>query len=278
MIIGIDHIALSAIDIDKATDLVSEWGYRSKFINRRLINSPIKTSYLKEKNRLHDISYCQSLSPGLPIELTVHGKKFIGKEASPYKIAITGKNPGIYYNDIADDHSENCEILKDIFGSSVTLIQLPEFQTSCYYINNGSKQHDDRVIIECILIKAFNLDKSVEFWAKFGFSEKKTSTANQEKSWKLLEFKNHIFPWGLDLILTKAKTKFASRIYQLDRPGFTCLAFITNNIFTERQRLKSEKIDVTEISSIEVGGKTLKICLCGNPDGGTLELIQISKA
>lgn len=275
MIIGVDHIALSVTDIDKATDLVSRWGYRPKFINRRLINSPIKTPYLREKKRFHDISYCQPLSPGLAVELTAHGRKFIiGEETGPYKIVMRGKNPGAYLDNAAEHHLKNCGVLTDVFGSRAAPIRLPEFKTICYYINEGSSAC---AVIRCILIETFDLDKSAEFWAKFGFFEKGVCAAGQNGKWRLLEFKNYMLPWGLNLVLVKTKRSPASRIYQLDKPGFTCLAFITTDIFTQRRRLEGKKIDVTEISSIEAGGRSLKICLCANPDGGSLELIQIDK-
>jgi len=50
MITGIDHIALSATDIDRATGIVAGWGYKPVFINKKLANDPIKGSYLRTKN------------------------------------------------------------------------------------------------------------------------------------------------------------------------------------------------------------------------------------
>lgn len=73
MIVGIDHIAFSVSDIEKAISEVASWGYHAAFIEKEVINHRAKIPFLREWREKHDIAYCQSkVGDGLAIELTAH--------------------------------------------------------------------------------------------------------------------------------------------------------------------------------------------------------------
>ncbi len=276
MIIGIDHIALSAIDIDRATDIVSRWGYKPIFINKKLANDPIKAPYLHTKNLFHDISYCQPISKGIPIELTVHGDKYAdAEEDGCYKVIFSGINPGCDYNQVPERNRRNCDIIAEAFCSFAKSISLKEFNAAAYHITEKSDEENRYVSVKAVLSESPNLDDSVDFWSNLGFSLKKTGYA-EGKNWRLLEFKNHLFPRGFDLLVIRADHR-RQKIHGIDGAGFNCLAFLTSNISANRKRIEANGVEITEIFSFCANNNPLRICLCRGPNGEPVELIEIEK-
>lgn len=278
MIIGVDHLALSAEDIDKGAAVLSGWGYKPKFINKDVANSLAKEPYLVSMNKYHDISYCQSAIGGPAVELTVHGSELKGDINGPYEIVFSGKNPGLKRDQISGkkEYSVKCEILSKIFDNHVKPIYLEDFKTIGYHFNKKEKQSNKFSYIICVLLKSGNLEKSSNFWRNLGFSEKMVSEPTEDHNWKMLEFKSHVPAWSLNLLLVYSCNQNNDG-YKLDVPGFTCMALLTNNISKEIQRLRDDGIEVSDAFTLEVGGNPLKICLATGPDGECVELIQLNR-
>lgn len=276
MIIGIDHIALSATDIDKATDVVSKWGYRPIFIDKKLTNDPIKGPYLRTKNLFHDISYCQPILKEIPIELTVHGDRYAdAEEDGCYKVIFSGTNPGCDCDQVSERNSRNCDIIAEAFGSFAKSISLKEFNAAAYHINEKSDEKNRYVSVKAVLSESPSLDDSVDFWLNFGFSLKKAGHAERE-NWRLLEFKNHLLPQGFNLLVIKTD-RIRQKIYGIDGAGFNCLAFLTSDISADRKRIEANGVQITEAFSFCAGNNPLRICLCRGPNGEPVELIEIQK-
>lgn len=271
MIIGVDHIALSAGDIHKAVRVLSNWGYKPRFIDTGLINDPIKDSYLNAREELHDIAYCQPLSRGTPIELTVHSGRFIGKDDSAYKVIFSGENPGSDRDNISKEDIENCDIISEVFGKAAEPIRLREFDTDAYYLNEEREGPDNRVTVTAALSYGSDIEESVDFWGNFGFTKK----SSVRERWELLEFKNQALGWGFNLLIAKSQHKVNKDRHRIDNAGFNCLAFLTSNICAEKERLKKKRIETTDIFSFKAGGRLLRICLCRGNNDEPVELIEI---
>lgn len=276
MIVGIDHIALSATDIDRATGIVSRWGYKPIFINKKLANEPAKRPYLRTKNLFHDISYCQPALKGIPIELTVHDNRYTGAEEDGcYEVIFSGINPGRDYDQVPERNSHNCDIIAEAFCSFTRSVSLKEFNAAAYHINEKGYEENRCVSINAILSESPNLDESADFWFNFGFSLKKADSAGGE-NWRLLEFKNHLLPRGFYLLVIRTD-RIRKKIYGIDGAGFNCLAFLTSNISADRKRIKANGVEITDDFPFCAGNNPLRICLCRGPSGEPVELIEIGK-
>lgn len=276
MIIGIDHIALSVTDIDKAVDIISGWNYEPRFIEKKLVNDPAKTSYLSTKNRFHDIAYCRSLCGGLSIELTAHDREYSQtKEDSAYKIIFSGRNPGSKSDEAAKEDGYICGIIAQALGDPSHSIYLDGFDTAAYYLDYNVDMKDGYVCARAILSETRNLEESVKFWLGLGFSLKRSTRADAD-DWRLLEFKNHLSPVGFNLLIRRVD-RIRQRACKIDAAGFNCLAFLTSNVNAERRRLDGDGIESTDIFSFCAGDNRLRICLCRGPDGQPVELIEIER-
>jgi len=280
MIIGIDHIALSAGDIDRAIEVISGWGYKVKFTNKKLLNHPAKAPFLSTINKYHDVSFCQPLLPGPAIELTSHGSQFI--ETTPlkergFKVLFSHTNPGI---GVQDDkpHLENCKTLSEVYKGDVIPSCLPEFNTECYYLKDGNKDKTKCASVKCVLIESIDIEKSCKFWKSFNFIERRQSLPGGEYKWKLLEFKSHLPGWCLDIVIKETNKKNKIGEYKIDMAGFPCIALLTMDIYGVTNSFHPRMgIKIGDIFPFKVGGQALEICMLSDPDSGYVELIKIVK-
>lgn len=271
MIIGVDHIALSAVDIQKAVRALMDWGYKPRFIDTGSINDPVKGPYLNAREELHDIAYCQPLSSGVPVEITVHSGGFTGGNDSAYKVIFSGKDPGIDRDNISEEDIGNCAVISEAFAGAARPIRLQAFDTGAYYLNEGREGQDDRAAVKGALSYGQDIEESVAFWGNFGFAKKSSA----KERWELLEFKNHALGWVFNLLIAKPRRKISKDSYKIDNAGFNCLAFLTSNIRAQKQRLEKSGIETTDIFSFKAGGRLLRICLCRGNNGEPVELIEI---
>lgn len=271
MIIGVDHIALSAANIHKAVGVLINWGYKPRFIDTGSVNDPAKGPYLNARGELHDIAYCQPLSRGVPVEITSHSGGFNGEYDSAYKVIFSGENPGIDHDNMSEEDIESCAAISEAFAGAARPIRLQAFDTDAYYLNETREGQGDRVAVKAVLSYGPDIEASVAFWGNFGFTKK--SSAGER--WELLEFKNQAFGWGFNLLIAKPRRKISGDNYSIDNAGFNCLAFLTSNIRAEKERLKKTGIETTDIFSFKAGGRLLRICLCRGNNGEPVELIEI---
>ncbi len=271
MIIGVDHIALSTVDIQKAVRALMNWGYKPCFIDMGSINDPIKGPYLNAREEFHDIAYCQPLSRGVAVELTVHSGRFTGEYDSAYKVIFSGENPGGNRDNTSKEDIENCAVISEAFAGAAQPIRLQAFDTDAYYLNEEREGQDNRVAVKAALSYGSDIEESVDFWGNFGFTKKSSA----RERWELLEFKNQAFGWGFNLLIAKPRHKISKDNYRIDNAGFNCLAFLTSNIRAEKERLKKKRIETTDIFSFRAGGRLLRICLCRGNNGEPVELIEI---
>jgi hypothetical protein len=226
---------------------------------------------------LHDVSYCQSVNQSISIELVVHGNQLYGEDNSPFRTVFSGKLVG---DAISDDkitnignHINNCEVLSEIYHFDVKLIWLLPFNVTCYYLNRGV---ENSTTIECVVLESINLAQSIYFWSNLGFVVISEGISCKGKSWCLLHFKSILKSLSMHLVLIQQSDK-RNEPYKLDMPGFTCLALLTKNIAEEVKLLVKNKINVSNICCLMVGGHLLKMCFLYGPEGECIELIQFCK-
>jgi hypothetical protein len=271
MIIGVDHLALSNGNIEVALESLKDWGYQPKFVERSLPNDAAKQPYLARKDKTHDISFCQPQIPGTAIELTAYQGTAGLKEESPLKAVFCGKNPGSRHQAAAEANESLCAAAAEALGAKVIPVWLENFATLGYYLQDNSGGECARV--RCVILSAADMQDACGLWLKLGFGLKKESPTQQ---WKLLEYKSHFAAWSLQMLLVQGSHR-QEGVYPLDKPGFTCLALLTNNLPAECARLEATGLKPSSIFSLCPGGNPLKISLvCGN-SGECIELIELAK-
>lgn len=109
MILGIDHIAQSAIDLRAEISAWEGRGYTCAFISEEVANNGGKEALLETYEPDHDIAYLRSPNGGIAVELTRHGTNF-GAVPSP----ISFEDGGTIAISVADVARE-AEFLKEAF-------------------------------------------------------------------------------------------------------------------------------------------------------------------
>jgi|TARA_B100000315_G_scaffold113260_1_gene103852 hypothetical protein len=83
VILGVDHVALTALDLDDANDNMRESGFECVFIEKEIPNHPSKAHLLHDLQLTHDLGYFRPPS-GVPIEVTVYGPT-VAPQPSPFR-------------------------------------------------------------------------------------------------------------------------------------------------------------------------------------------------
>lgn len=273
MIIGVDHIALSTSDIDKAIKAIEAWGYRPKFVDRNLPNDAVKVPYLENPDKFHDISFCQLLIPNPAIELTAYRGRVEVNEDSPFKAVFSGKNPDRGEVRVNARHLEIAAIASEAFEFKVEPVWLSDFGTTSYYLHETTAKGAGCACIKSMILDSPDIEQTSNLWLNLGFTLKKESTVPAKARWRLLEYKSYLPVWSLTLLIINSNYP-RNGVYKLDMPGFTCIALLTNNIAVEAKRLREEGIKVSESFLLRTGGNLLKICLCYGKCGECIELIE----
>jgi len=78
VILGVDHLALSATDLDVADAELSARGFDRAFSLRDIPNHPSKAHLLHDHQPVHDLAFYRHPT-GVAIEVTVHGPVLVGQ-------------------------------------------------------------------------------------------------------------------------------------------------------------------------------------------------------
>lgn len=118
-----------------------------------------------------------------------------------------------------------------------------------------------------IELKTSHMQKDIEFWKKvFQFKQEKEDT---------LKFNSLIPNWSCAVKFSEDKN---FHLAALDSKGYSCLAFLTNNIENDTKIAKDAGgYDFITPISIRVNQRHLNIIMFRTPGGAICELIQIMK-
>ncbi len=276
MILGVDHLALSCDDLYDASEAMKELGFEIKFIQENMPNHPSKISFLRSYHKFHSLAYCWNRN-FVSIELIKHQSQ-LNNFISHYQILLSCSVPKLA--PILD------EPLLSSIRSFLTVWQhnfddiLPRpsrwelFKTSMWYDERGC--NSSSAFVKSVLLPVSDFEGSKNFWTEgLGFQVIKNGTIRDKKFFSL-HFKAIVPRWSLDLILTENDE--IKNVPYLDDAGFTCVAFLTNNIEGDCKFLMQYNTkNKGEIFDLEVGGKELKIVVLRGPSHELIELIELVK-
>jgi len=277
MLLGVDHLAFSATDIDQAVKTLSRWGYEPKFIARALLNAPSKKIYLAEWQDDHDIAYCQPAEPGTAIEVTAHNKQYARTQQAAFQALLCAKPDQVASTDQAGLNAGQKKLLAaagQAYGCNVHPLFLSDYNCFVYYMDRPAETNAKSRNIKSIIVMCADLDKSQGFWELFGFRAEPKEISDAD--WRRLRFNSILTGRSLELLLISSGEKILAADSKLDSPGFPCLALLTSNLAAEIERLAAKGIKGSGEFALAVGDKDLKICLFSGLNGEMIELIQVA--
>ena len=234
MIFKLDHLALTTNDIEKDIVKLNEIGYTEIFSEKNLPNSEVKKPYLFDYKPFHHITLLQRHG-SFPIELIQHSE-----ECTLYQGYISP-----------------CQIIKNIGKESPVTIQFIE-----------ADMHPCGVFpdeFQAISLISSNLEFSAQFWSNFGFK-----LCRQGSHQAILRYKEIYTKMEYYIILNLGKSK---EISFLDSYGLTCVAFVSDKIIEDRDKMKAEGLQVSAVGSLDVGGKRADFFFIVGPDHELIEVL-----
>jgi hypothetical protein len=279
MIVGISHITLACHDVDGAVDLVSDWGYRPKFIEKGVLNNIVKSDFLSLWVPTHDIAYCEPVQPGLPLELISYGRGLKGCDGdSPYIVAFSGLNGETQPGDEPADMLNYGGALTEAFGDVYRPRRLDGFNAWCYGRDAGDGDEDAGgrlASIRSVLIRSVDIERSIRFWSFFSFAPTGGIKTTEGVKWGIMRFKVDVFSRGVSLLIVQPREAF-SHNYNMDAAGFACLAVFSTNIVRDARDISAAGFTASGIFAVTLNGNRMDVCLCRSDDGSIVELLQKS--
>ncbi len=203
MIVGLSHVTINSIDINKMRHKYLDDDWNEIFFARDIYNHPAKKSLLNHYEELHQLCILKKNGRNT-VELVQHGSQ--------------------------------------------------EFAENNVYRNNW----DGSIEIQCC-----SYESSLAFWCKgMGFVE----------DGGFLVYSSPIPEWNSKLKLSETNAKPISK---LDNIGTSCLAFFSTDIGADISQLKAANATATDIMTLRINNKNLRICMLQAPSSEIVELIEI---
>ena len=279
MILGIDHVALSCSNMEDDLRSVQRSGLEVIFVHRDLPNSITKKPFLSSYQTVHAAAYCQAVR-GISLEITAHGAP-VEEAASWYQVLMEGlpENQGPFKGRLPCS-SEIWEKTLECQNAQAAVWR--PFKAQFWYDasksaagpESGSAKRE--LLIRALLVPVTEIERSLLFWTEgLKFRVMKRGKENGQ-AWIHLSWRSPIPKWSLEVILSETKETLG--VPYLDRPGFPCLAFISNDLVSDRlQLIQCAAQNISEISDHIINGKALKVAFARGPSQELVELIEIAK-
>ncbi len=258
MIIGIDHVALSAPDTAAARSVLAVAGFSESFTEMGAVNAPGKRAALARYQDIHDLAVFRPAG-GIAFEVTNHGPTLAEPEGAFHPIVV-GAMPRLEYPSTA---ATEASAIATAYGSPVAAAVWRPFDARVWHV-----ARDGPVQIPAVSACVFDLNEESKFWARaLGFKE----TVRKDGMVRLT-MASPIAAWRGDVLLTPSDR--ISRA-SLDSRGFPCLALLCTDIAADTERVAQG--GATDIIRFEanINRKTLSIAIARTPGALLVELIQI---
>lgn len=267
MILGVDHVALSSRDLLQSANVLAGEGYEVRFVEDELVNAATKRPLLREYAQSHGIAWCAAPS-GPAIELTAHQAPLHGATAS--FSGVLQRRPAAWR--ALSERSEALEpMLRAALGlSDPRACNWTEFNADVWY---DAADATDAQGIRAVIAPVPDLAASEAFWTgTLRFTV--VSRGDAGVRWARVALTAPVQSWGLDVVL--AEIPRTDRFPPLDAPGFPCVAFLSNGVARDLERIRAAGAEGDPVEfTVVVNGRPLKICMIRAPGGQILELIEL---
>lgn len=239
MIVGVDHLALSAADVERQDEALQEGGFGRAFHHPRVPNPPIKRDLLSRWVDEHDLALYRA--PGsIPVEIVDHGPS---EPTRARYLPVLGEVEGPVGPDREPERHEG-------LGAPVVDVR---------------RGGDARATFDHLVARTSDVDESRSFWEHLGLKG-----TDEER----LVLEPVVGDVRLHLVLGADAASDAPT--PLDGAGFNCLAFVSSSIHRDRERLVAAGYRATPVGAVPFPDKTLQICFAVGPSGEPVELVSPS--
>ena len=263
MIVGIDHLALSASDTAAAGQRLAAAGFEGVFVEHGIENAAAKRPLLARHEPTHDLALYRPSGGGTPIELTVHNRA-LASGRGDFMPLVSLPGDCFARRERTSEEPRWDTFVADALGVASVPAHWPG--PECDLWSAESATSDAHVM--SILFATPDPEGERRFLID---SVGCTEIRRCDGAWAWLRLAAPITTWRGDILLAGC-----DRVAEvtLDSGGFTCLALLSSDLDRDRERmLACGARAMTETFELTVNRRCLQICFCRTPGGSPIELI-----
>lgn len=257
MILGVDHIGLSAASLGDGIGIMRSLGYEVRFAVEDLANHDAKRPFLRQWRPRHAIAYC-ALRGCVAVEVTVHSAT-LPVEQGPYEVLCSGQ-PG-----------PDAEPLHDVFDGPATKAdaRMTYWRWPAIRTRFATSPGMGDLRIGSVAVSVVDIDASTRWWTDaLGFRYRGSPTPGVHD----LDRASPVADWRLDLMLV---SQAAHALPMLDDTGFTVLALITTDIAEDAPRVSHGAAEVGRTFEQRIAGRNVRLAFVRGPSGELVELVEV---
>lgn len=263
MILGVDHIALSGLDLDGDGAVLTSLGGTREWTQPAAPNMPQKQAFLSRWQALHDLAV-HAFPTGPRVEITCHGQAVSGAHQG-FVPVFSGTQAG---EAIPSDNPYPA-LLTEALGlkTTPTLHALPN-GAQCW-VGDGDPG------LAGAVHAVTDLAASVDWMTSVLGARTMGQGCHNGTDWQAVGWISPIKAWSMKLVLVQAD----SEPIPLDAVGWPCLALLTSDLAGDHDKVLAPLV-ATETSfreSLTINGRTVAFALMRGPGGELIELLQLSR-
>lgn len=268
MILGVDHLALTALDLDSARAQLESAGFVRAFAEESAPNAATKRRLLAEYRELHALAYFRPAGGGLPLEVVVHARAYAHPPGPFMPVLAASEDIGRRRDGANGNGPDWAGILAANDLGAAELRVWDGLEAEFWFLQSPVPVPLRAV---CTLLRVPDLDAELAFWTALGFK----TVAGAPGPWRRMRLDSPVSGWQVDLLVAGAPG--ADPAF-LDSCGFPCLALLTTDLDADTRRLEAAGgHDFTAPFEVSVNEKLLRVAVCRSPGGALCELLQVRR-
>lgn len=264
MIVGIDHVALNAEEIDAAIGSLGAAGYELAFSERGLTNDPGKKRLLRHWFPEHAIAYLRA--PQRPaIELTNYGSV---TDAGPVGFHVLLGNLPPDATAIPGDAAAATVWREALNCADPRAFSWSALPATGWYDAAASPTSG----VVGVIAPVPNVEQAAGFWMD-AFRVGTSRRGGHTLRWSTVTVRAAMPQWSMPIVFVGQERPRA----QLDDAGFACVALLTTNVGADLAAAEQcGATDSTGLFDVVVNRRQLRVAILRGRGGELIELIQVS--
>lgn len=258
MIVGVDHVALSAPALAPATTALRGAGFELGLTRDPLSDHRAKLPFLA-RAATHHATAMYHAKQGVAVEVTVHAPMDVVEVRSGYEVLLMA--PAGDSGSVAGPEwpSEAWAAI----GRRGAARAWPELGARFWHVAGPSAG------VLAVAARVADPERSVRFWTEGLALSASPSTSRKVR---VLRSASRFGSWSLDVLLHESA---AAPEATLDAPGFPCLAFVSTDVPRDADRLARHASAVGETFDLTLGDRDLRLVFARGPSGELVELVGV---
>lgn len=264
MVLGFSHITWASPDMQSDGEKLAQHGYRERFREIEMANSPEKREYLSQDQTHVSMSFSER-PKSLALELVSY-PKWAPEISSGYQLLIGW--PAAISEECSDGADE------DGFDWTTALgcLDVKRMRFGCAGVALDAFPCD-QFCIRAALLRVPDINAEVRFWVT-GLGMKLINMSESEtRSWAHLAFLSVIPQWRFNLVIVSDRTH--QSIPWLDGLGCTCASVVVTNVPRLVDDLGRLGYPASRPFKFSAGGSMLLVAMVRSPGGAIVELMNV---